>query len=132
MLRIIAAWWAGLFGLWLLLVFKLELAELVTGAVCSGIAVAAVMAVKREAHLGFRPRAAWLLPLLRLPWHAVRDSAIVFAALPRRPRGSIRKIPFEKGNATLATWRGSFAPNAFVIAVDEEAEVMLVHELVRR
>lgn len=140
-LLIFASWWAFLYGLWLLLVFRLDLAELVTGAVCSAVALGVVLAVKRETRLGFRPRPASLLPLLRLPWRAVADAARVFAALPRRPRGSIRKVPYEAGDArdpeelarrTLAVWSGSFSANELVLDVDEDEGVMLVHRLVSR
>src|ERR671930_1495573 len=50
---IFAGWWAALFGLWLLLVFKLDVAELVTGAVCAAVAALGVILVKRETHVHF-------------------------------------------------------------------------------
>jgi len=141
-----AGWWAALYCLWLLLVFTLDLAELITGAVCAAIVTVALAAVQREEHVHFRIRASWLLPLLRLPWRTVADSAIVFAALARRlaggpvPRGSLRAVRFEAGGErdarassrrALAGWLGSFAPNGFVVGIDLDEDVMLVHELVR-
>jgi hypothetical protein len=143
---IFAGWWVALYGLWLLLVFKVEVAELITGAVCAAIATAAIALVKREEHVHFRIRGSWLLPLLRLPWRSLADSAIVFAALARRlaggpvPRGSFRAIRFEAGGErdphassrrALAGWLGSFAPNGFVVGIDLTEDVMLVHELIR-
>ena len=143
---IFAGWWAALFGLWLLLVFKLDVAELVTGAVCAAVAALGVVLVKRETHVHFRLRAAWLAPLARLPWRTVADSAILFRALARQlaggpaPRGSLRAVRFQAGGEhdpqassrrALAGWLGSFAPNGFVVGIDLEEDVMLVHELVR-
>jgi len=145
-LLIFAGWWAALYGLWLLLVFKLDLAELITGAACSLIAAAAVAAVEREGHIHFRIRPSWLLPLLKLPWRSLADSAIVFTALARgltggrMPYGSVRAVRFDAGGErdprdssrrALAGWIGSFTPNGFVIGIDLDEDVMLVHELVR-
>src|SRR6185312_389145 len=103
-----AAWlatWAALAGVYLLLVDLVQLPELITGAV-----VAAV---------------------------AATGSELVLAE--RRPaRGRVRAIPFRHGGDSpdgvgrraLAEGLGSFAPNTIVIGVDDERNLLLVHQLV--
>jgi hypothetical protein len=73
-----------------------------------------------------------------------RDTYTVFEALARTlatrkpPRGGFRELPVRYGDDTprgvtrrvLLTGADSLAPNKFVLGIDEERNVMVVHELV--
>jgi hypothetical protein len=87
-------------------------------------------------------RHAWR-PLVRL----FPDTAVVLAVLfkrlvlRRRPRSGLRTVPFRSGSEegatdtarrALAKAGGSFTPSAYVVGVDGERDLMLVHQLERR
>jgi multisubunit Na+/H+ antiporter MnhE subunit len=141
--------WALFAGLWLALTDTRVLPELVTGAVVAAIGATVASLVTRPgrprtvrnslALLGLGPRRLGL-PLLRL----VVDTALLTAALWRRlvrreqVRGAFRETPRPRqeplrtaaGRAALEVW-GSLAPNRYVVGVDDERGVVVVHELVR-
>ena len=91
-------------------------------------------------------RIGWLVPALGLPGQLARDTAVVFRALWQRlargaePSGGFREVPVRFGpdtaegrtRRTLLVGGLSVAPNRFVLGLDPEADVMVVHELVRR
>jgi hypothetical protein len=145
-------WWLrwGLFAaLWLALTDTRVLPELVTGAVVAAIGATVSGLVTRVggprtvrnslALFGLGPRRL-AFPLLRL----VVDTGLVTAALWRRlvrrerVSGSFREAPrpgqeplrTAAGRAVVEVW-GSLAPNRYVVGVDDERGVVLVHELVR-
>ncbi len=74
----------------------------------------------------------------------VRDTATVFAALWRhlftsdRVQGAWRALPYEAGGddprsaarRALVTAAISATPNTYVVGIDRETNVMLVHQLV--
>ena len=103
--------------------------------------------VGRQAGIRYAIRSAWLLRALSLPGQLVSDTALVFGTLAKvvlrkaePPRGTCREIPVRYGNDTprgetrrvLLTAARSFPPNAFVVGLDPERDVMLVHELVAK
>jgi hypothetical protein len=67
----------------------------------------------------------------------VPDFIRVLAALPRRPTGAFRTVPFpaggerdvDRGRRAWATLAASFAPNRLVVDVDAERGEALVHDL---
>ena len=89
------------------------------------------------------PRRLWLARAFRLPGEVARDTWTVFAALARTlatrrpPQGAFRELPVRYGDDTplgvtrrvLLTGAYSLAPNKFVLGMDEERDVMVVHEL---
>jgi multisubunit Na+/H+ antiporter MnhE subunit len=94
-----------------------------------------------------RPRAAWSVAAqaLRLPGEVARDTVTVFGALARtlatgrQPDSGYAEIPVRYGDDTqagetrrvLLTGARSLAPNTFVLGLDRERDVMVVHQLVR-
>ena len=137
--------WVLLTGLYLLLVVdSIDLSELVMGAVAAAVGAAAGTAVRSQRLVVFRPRLYWALGLWRLPLQAVLDTGILVAALwrslvLRRPvDGSFRAVPFRAGGEdpeaaarrAIAKGVGSFAPNTYILDVDREQELILVHQLV--
>lgn len=136
-------WWPLLVGLWALLVSSRSLDELLAGTGFGLLAAVALEAVRREGRVRFRPRAGWLLLVLRLPWRILVDTAIVFRALGRvvrrRPlRDELRAVRFDAGapadarsttRRALAVWLVSAAPNTIAVDLDLEDDVLLVHQL---
>jgi hypothetical protein len=140
--------WALFAALWLALTDTRVLPELVTGSVTAAIGATVAGLVTRVgrprtvrnslALIGLGPRRL-ALPLLRL----VLDTGLLTGALWRRlarrervrgrfreaPRPSQKPLRTAAGRAVLEAW-GSLAPNRYVVGIDEERGMVLVHELV--
>jgi multisubunit Na+/H+ antiporter MnhE subunit len=140
-------WWVLLTGLWIAVNDSLAVNEVLVGA--GAAAVAALMAelVSHQAVVRYRIRAAWLLRATRLPGEVARDTFTVFAVLARTvftkappPHGVLRELPVRYGDDSplgvtrrvLLTGARSLAPNEFVLGMDPERDVMVVHQLVSR
>jgi multisubunit Na+/H+ antiporter MnhE subunit len=137
-------WWAVLAGFWLLLTDTTKTSELVAGAVAAALAVGSAELVEREGLVVWRPRLRWLPGLWRPPVSIVRDTGRLAVALwrrlvHRRPvQGRLRAVRFTRTGdgpedtaaRVLVKAAGSAAPNTFVVGVDSEHEVLLVHQLV--
>lgn len=136
-------WWAVLMSFWIALDYSLDLAELLVGA---GVAAAGASASELVAHQTashFRIRIRWLASTFRLPGQVIRDTVIVFAALWRRlvrgeePASGFLDVRKEWGDESpvgmtrrvLLTGATSVAPNTFVLGMDRERDVMVVHHL---
>ena len=100
--------------------------------------------VTYQAATRFRMRIGWLVPALRLPGQVVGDTIIVYRALWRRlahgeqPPSAFLELPARFGDdtpegvtrRTLLIGGTSLAPNTFVLGMDRERDVMVVHRLV--
>ncbi len=137
--------WILLTGLYVLLVVdSVDGSELVAGAVAAAAGATAATAVRSQRLVVFRPRLRWALGLWRLPLQAALDTGILVTVLwrrliLRRPiEGSFRAVPFRAGGEdpeaaarrAIAKGVGSFAPNTYILDVDREQELILVHQLV--
>jgi multisubunit Na+/H+ antiporter MnhE subunit len=136
-------WWVALFGLWVLLVGTKDELELLAGACAAVLGVVAVEAVRSQGLLRFEFRKSWLVSALKPLARVLPDYVIVLrvlvGALRRRgrTRGAFRAVPFDAGGDTplgagrraFVTAAGSIAPNALVVDVDRERNLLLVHEL---
>jgi multisubunit Na+/H+ antiporter MnhE subunit len=136
--------WAVLFAFWLLLVDTLKAPELAAGAFAAALGVVVSALTARGAGASPRPRLGWLrrvpAALVRLPL----DTGVLAAALwrrvgrRRRVRGSFRAVRFRGGGRdgysvarrAAAKWLDSLGPNSYVVGIDEERDVLLVHQLV--
>lgn len=137
-------WWLLLTGLWIPLAFDVAVPELVAGAVAAAAGATLVTAVRAQRLISFRPRLRWALRLWRLPIQVALDTGLLVAALWRRlvmrqpVSGSFRAIPFRavgeepEANArrAIAMTIGSIAPNTYVIDIDLDYQLILVHQLV--
>ena len=137
-------WWVLLMSFWVILDDSIALDELLAGAGAAALAAFLAELVSHQAATRFRMRVEWLVPALSLPGQVVRDTVIVFAALGRRllrgeqPPSGFREIPVHFGAAddegvtrrVLLVGGKSVAPNTFVLGIDREREVMVVHQLV--
>jgi len=133
-------------GLWVALDDSLAFDELLAGAGAAAIAAAIAQAACHLAGLRFRMRPGWLLPALRLPAQAVADTVAVYLVLWRKltrgedPSGGFAEVlvdPGEDGPAgmlrrVLIIGGRSFTPSSFVLGIDCERRVMVVHRLVAR
>lgn len=138
------AWFAVLNVLWLVFISALVLEEAILGLVAAAVAATAAEAVREQGLAGFRPRVGWLWRARVLPWRAVRETGLVFRALLRHVsgrapiRGRFRVVPValpedppeQAAKRALLTAGASFAPNSYVLAIDNRRGLMLIHELV--
>jgi multisubunit Na+/H+ antiporter MnhE subunit len=137
-------WFAVLNLIWLWLISAFVVSETILGIVASALAATAATAVREQALISFRPRLRWLAAAVQLPYRSLIESALVLAALGRqlsgrgRMRGRFRTVevalpddPAEAAAKRALLIAGeSFAPNAYVLGVDQYRGLMLVHELV--
>jgi multisubunit Na+/H+ antiporter MnhE subunit len=137
------AWFAVLNVLWLVFISAWVVEEEILGLVASAIAATAAEVVREQGLVGFRLRARWLWQVRLLPARSVRESVDVLGALARQlaGRGPVRgrfrlvevSLPDDPDESAakraLLTAGESFAPNAYVIAIDPRENLMLVHEL---
>jgi multisubunit Na+/H+ antiporter MnhE subunit len=138
------AWWVALVLLWQLFVNTFATPEVLAGLVAAAIAATAAEIVRGQGLVHFRPELRWLLRARKLPLAVVVDCRIVMGAVWRRlarrepVRGAFTAFPFSCGgdDAEAAARRAlyvmaiSLTPNTFVIGIDRENDVMLVHQLV--
>lgn len=137
-------WWAVLFGFYLLLAAKQAVAEAVAGVAIAALGAAAATSTAGAGKLRFRARLPWLAQVARLPGRILADCGIVAVALWRRlvgrhvVSGEFRIVPFDPGGddaesaarRALVTLGVTLAPNTYVVAVDRERGVLLLHQLV--
>jgi multisubunit Na+/H+ antiporter MnhE subunit len=137
-----AVWWLALLGLWLLLV-TVSVQELAAGMIAAALGAAGAEIVHAQGLVRFDPDPRWFLRIWKLPRSVVRDCWLVSAALWRHLRGhsinsGFRAIPFDRGGddarasarRALTVLAISVSPNSIVVGIDEEADLMLVHQLI--
>ncbi len=137
-------WWGLGAALWLALVDRTELAELLTGAVVCAIAATGAVLVRRQRPVLTRLRAAWLGRALRAATGQVTDLPLLVAVLWRRgvlrrdERGALAIAPFASvdrddpahaGDRAAAQAIGSLPPSVVVIDVDVDRGVLIEHRL---
>jgi hypothetical protein len=124
------AWWVVCAGLWMVLDDTTLVPELVDGAVAAAIgATAATVTTVRSPVRPFVQFAPDLSTLVGLLGRALHGGD--------RDPGGLRAISFRvdpddatrAGQVALASVAGSFAPNSIVVAIDEAAGLLIVHEL---
>lgn len=138
------AWWVLLMSLWVAVDDSLQFDELLAGAGAAALAALAAEIASHQAAVRFKIRPRWLIGALRLPGQVAQDTVTVFAALVRTlvtrqpPEGAFRELPVRYGDDSplgvtrrvLITGAESLAPNKFVLGLDAERDVMVVHQLV--
>jgi multisubunit Na+/H+ antiporter MnhE subunit len=139
-------WWALAYGLWVLLVFKTEPAEFVAGALAAALAATGAELVRSRGYAPFAPDLAWSRSLLRLPKEVVVDTWRIAMLLVRHflrgepIKGTLRIVKFSPGSRddpraqarrTVVGWLACVSPNTYVIGIDEQHHVAVVHQLIR-
>lgn len=137
-------WWVLMMSFWVMLDDSVAPDELLAGAGAAVIAATLAELVTYQAASRFRMRIEWLVPALRLPGEVARDTVIVYRALWRRlmhgeqPASAFIERPVRFGDdtpegvsrRTLLVGGASIAPNTFVLGIDPEHDVMVLHQLV--
>jgi multisubunit Na+/H+ antiporter MnhE subunit len=142
-LRAFAVWWVLCAALWLALVDRTRLDELLTGVVAATLGATAAVLVRQERQVILRPRPRWLAaagrPLLALftdLWPLAR--ALVLRGVLRRPGdGRLVELPFDvvgdtPGDAAFRVFTatlGSLGPNTIVVDIDTDGRVLRAHQL---
>ena len=137
-------WWVLLMSFWVILDDSLNADELLAGAAAAAFGAFFAELAAYQAVCQVRLRIEWLAPALSLPWELLRDTGVIFLALLRRlvsgeaPASGFREehVRFGSDSAEGKTRRSlligglSVAPNRFVLGLDRQSGVMVVHELV--
>jgi multisubunit Na+/H+ antiporter MnhE subunit len=134
------ATWLALFWLWLLLAGDWNRIEVIAAA-CAA-AVAATIGEIARSRAGVTPRIPlrWIARAWTVPHQVVIDFGIVTAALLRSVakrkvvRGEFHAHSFPTGEGLAvrawAAWAANFSPNAYVVEIDSDRELVLIHDLV--
>lgn len=139
-------WWTLLMAFWVWADDSLMLAELLAGAGAAAIGASVAELVQHQSATHFRPRAEWVTPVFRLPAKMMKDLAVVCKALWDRvvhrqaPPSAFRAIPVRAGGRSpedvtrraLLIAGMSFTPNTFALGIDQDKDLMVVHQLVSR
>jgi multisubunit Na+/H+ antiporter MnhE subunit len=137
-------WWVLLMSFWVILDDSLDFDELLAGAGAAAIGAFLAELASYQAAARFRMRIEWVVPALSLPGQLLRDTVIVFVALWKRlihgeePASGFREEHVRPGpdsaegrsRRVLLVGGRSVAPNTFVLGLDSERAVMVVHHLV--
>jgi len=137
------AWFAVLFGLYLLFASSLERAELCVGAVVAALSATGAEVVRAQNLAHFRPRLVWLLYALALPWYVVIGTGEIFLVLAKyalrieRPHSLHRALRFRPGEADavsaarrcLAIAYSTVPPNFIILDILRERGLMLYHQI---
>jgi multisubunit Na+/H+ antiporter MnhE subunit len=129
---------------WVMIDDSVATDELLAGAGAAALAALLAEVVTYQAATRFQMRLRWLVPALSLPGQVARDTLIVYRALWRRlahgeqPPSAFLEVPARFGDDTpegitrraLLVGGTSVAPNTFVLGMDSERDVMVVHRLV--
>lgn len=129
---------------WVILDYSVAADELLAGAGAAALGALLAELAGHQAATRFRMRIRWAGPALGLPGQVARDTVIVFAALWRRlahgvqPASGFREVPARYGGTTaedqtrrfLLIGARSVAPNSFALGIDQDRDVMVVHQLV--
>ena len=143
-LRAFAVWWVLCAALWLALIDRTRLDELMTGIVAATIGATAAVLVRQERQIVLRPRARWFPPAWRQllafftdVWPLAR-ALVTRGILRRKETGAIhehdfaatRDTPRDAAFRVLTAGLGSLAPNTIVVDIDDERGVLRAHQLV--
>jgi len=133
---------AVLYALWLALIDNVHRSDLITGLPCAALAAALATAVDVSRTSRAHPRPGMFLrvplTLVMLVTDTVRLTWALVRTLAGRPvHGRFRAVayptttgdPAAAGRRALSEIAGSLAPNRYVLGIDPEREVMVVHEL---
>jgi hypothetical protein len=134
------AWWLALFWLWMLLSGDWNQIEWIAAACAAAVAATIAEIARSRAAVAPRVPLRWVGRAWTVPHQTVVDFGIITWALVRSlvrrrvVRGEFRAHPFPAGEGpgvrAWAVWAGQFSPNAYVVEVDAERDLVLVHDLV--
>ena len=133
-------------GLWMLLVFNTQAAEIALGALAAATAATGAELVRSRGYAPFSPDLRWSRALLALPRAVLADTWRMTALLAShflrgKPiKGSFRIVHFacgppddarDQARLAFSQWLGGVSPNTYVLGIDERRHVAVVHQLIR-
>jgi multisubunit Na+/H+ antiporter MnhE subunit len=136
-LRVLISW-VVLSLLWLLYVGLHTKTEAIAGAIAAALCVGLGLALARLGLLRYRVDWHWLARAGAIPWHLLRDYALITLALVRgRPEGAWVTVEFpvggddrrSAGRRALVGVLGTISPNAYHVDFDGERGLLLMHQL---
>jgi hypothetical protein len=136
--------WLALFWLWMLLAGDWNRIEWIAAACAATVAATLAELARSSAGVRYRVPVAQVAASATVPLMVVVDLGIVLWALGRSllrrqvVRGSFRARDFEAGGddpggASLRAWTviaATYSPNAYVVDIDRERNLVLLHDLV--
>ena len=145
-MRAIGRWalaWVALAALWLLYQGEWNAIQLYAAGSAAALALILGLLVRRYALPAARVEWGWLARGLRIPWAVVREFGLVTSFLARAlasrrvPAGEFREVPFsaggarpaERGRRAFVAIASGYSPNSYVVDIDEDRNVALVHIL---
>ena len=137
-------WWVGALAFYLLLAWKVSLAEVLLGCVAAALTATVAVGAGRRGMAHFAPDRRWAARARRLPSRTVGDTFLLARALIHHSRGTrpsvgdFRVVALDSGgdDARSAARRAfvvaglTVTPNTIVVSFDADADHMLVHQLV--
>jgi multisubunit Na+/H+ antiporter MnhE subunit len=144
--RAIARWavaWVALAGLWLLYQGEWNAIQLYAAGSAATLSLVLALLVRRFALPAARVEVKWIARAAKIPWLVLREFGLVTSLLVRAlaarrvPTGEFREVPFsaggarpaERGRRAFVALATGYSPNSYVVDVDEERNVALVHVL---
>jgi len=129
---------------WLVLTGSYKLPELIAGLAAALLCTLLVEISGISGLLRFKIKRTWLHPVFQLPGQVIRDCWLLGLHLLRSIRrpsaagGKFRAVPFQNGGSGLygvtrrafVTAVTSFSPNSYVIGIDEDENLLLLHEII--
>lgn len=136
------AWWAVATGIWMVSLSIAPLQEWLLAAACGFPCALAALWARRVLGTSWTLRAAWLKPVLTVPYRIVTDAAEVLLAVvrPGQPGGRFDTVrtgargdsPEARSRRALATFLLSVTPGTYVLDADPDSGDVLVHSLTAR
>ncbi|MGN6795192.1 MAG: Na+/H+ antiporter subunit E [Streptosporangiaceae bacterium] len=137
-------WWIVLMAFWVITDDSIAPDELLAGVGAAALAALLVDLASHQAAITFGVRLAWLQRAVGLPRQVFTETGIVFAALWRRlthgeqpcsgfvaePAAYGPDSPDGRIRRALLIAARSLSPNTFVLGIDRERDLMVVHKLV--
>jgi multisubunit Na+/H+ antiporter MnhE subunit len=137
-------WWIAFFFTYMLLAGVWVAEELAAASVFAAVSATVAEVVRVQDARRFRPKLKWFLRAYRLPGSILSDCGVVFQALWRHLvkheeiDGAFRafRIPLAGKGGRASARRAllnaaiSITPNTYVVGIDEDNEMVLVHQLV--
>ncbi len=125
-----AIWWALCMAVWMALVDRVPLDELMTGVVVAALGATAASLVRRRRSTLLRPRLRWLRSAWRPLLALVGDLVPLARAVRTLAFDAVGDDPELAAFRVLTTALGSLGPNTIVLEVDADAHLLYAHQLV--
>ena len=131
--------WVALAALWLLYQGEWNGIQIYAALSAGALSLLVGLVLRRRALPTARVEPRWFLRAAKVPWNVLREFVLISVFLVRRPRrgGEFRALrfpaggarPAERGRRAFVALATGYSPNSYVVDVDEERGLILVHVL---